>query len=72
METARANQEAIIIGLVYLPSCSMKVYTPEISPIYSLQDNKKAPDNKSDAFLVELQGTAPWSAGLSLVNLLQV
>ncbi|GAC1391545.1 MAG: hypothetical protein NVSMB46_04470 [Candidatus Saccharimonadales bacterium] len=42
-----------------------KVYTPALSPIYTLLDNKKAPESPSDALMVELPGTAPGSASLS-------
>jgi hypothetical protein len=44
-----------------LVSQESKVYTPQISSIYSLLNIKKAPENASDAHLVELAGTAPAS-----------
>jgi DNA invertase Pin-like site-specific DNA recombinase len=42
-------------------SAAGKVYTPRISPIYTLESTKKAPEYASDAHMVELVGTAPTS-----------
>ena len=50
-------------GKVYVDNFA-KVHTPNLSTIYRLGANKKAPAF-ADAFLEELAGTAPASAGLS-------
>jgi len=43
------------------------VHTPTISPIYSLLKAKSSPKAAKNAYMVELAGTAPASAGLSVL-----
>jgi len=59
-ESSLKCKELLFHGEI-LVSPAGKVYTPKISPIYSLTTIKKAPENASDAYLVELAGTAPAS-----------
>ena len=40
------------------------VHTPNLSSIYRLGTNKKALEDTSNAFMVELEGIAPSSASL--------
>ncbi|HSX18379.1 MAG TPA: hypothetical protein VLE51_03430, partial [Candidatus Saccharimonadales bacterium] len=62
-ETRLWCQQLIFPGGITFNS-QKKVGTPFLSPIYTLQANKKAPENASDALVVELAGIEPASVGL--------
>ncbi len=56
-----------LIIIVRISYDTRQVGAYEISSIYYLKINKKALDHVSKTLLVELVGTAPTSAGLSLL-----
>lgn len=57
----RVNKFYLIInGKIYIDN-SAKVHTPNLSTIYRLGTNKKAPEMVSNAHLVELAGIEPAS-----------
>jgi DNA invertase Pin-like site-specific DNA recombinase len=66
----KRGEQILFNGKIYANN-SANVHTPSLSTIYRLGTNKKALSDVDNAHLVELQGTAPWSAGLSLANRLQ-
>lgn len=66
----KRGEQILFNGKIYADN-SANVHTPNLSTIYRLGTNKKALSDMDNAHLVELVGTAPTSAGLSLANRLQ-
>ncbi|MDB5185572.1 MAG: hypothetical protein JWL85_95 [Candidatus Saccharibacteria bacterium] len=65
-ENRKRGEQVLFNGAIYADN-SANVHSPTLSSIYRLGTNKKALSDVDNAHLVELAGTAPASARLSLL-----